>query len=118
MKSTSSTFASHLFTGEVAGQIVNYRILRMEDSVFIYIGKKDEEVFDGLAVGLLSPYQNREAVTTSILESTESFDIAQKLAVRLNKPVFVSCNINVDRLIAPVIETQLIQEIKERPEYF
>lgn len=118
MKSTSSTFVSHLFTGEVAGQTLNYRILRMQDSVFIYIGKKDEEVLDGLAVGLLSPYQNREAVTTSILESTESFDIAQKLAVKLNKPVFVSCNVNIDRLVAPVIETHLIQEIKERPEFF
>lgn len=118
MKSTSSTFGSHLFTGEVSGQAVNYRVLKMQDSLFIYIGKKDEEVFDGLAVGLLSPYENREAVTTSILESQQSHDIAQKIAVKLNKPVFVSCNVNVDRLIAPVIESQLIQEIKERPDFF
>lgn len=118
MKSTTSTFNSHLFTGEVTGKTVNYRVLKMQDSVFIYIGKKDEEVLEGLAVGLLSPYENRDAVTTSILESTESHDIAKKLAMRLSKPVFVSCNISLDRITAPVIESQLIQEIKERPELF
>jgi hypothetical protein len=90
----------------------------MQDSVFIYIGKKDEEVLNGLAVGLLSPYQNRESVTTSIMESRESFEIANKLAVKLNKPVFVSYNTYVDRIIAPMIESHIIQEIKERPEFF
>lgn len=118
MKSTSSVFTSHLFSGEASGQAINFRVLKMQDSIFIYIGKKDDEVLDGLAVGLLSPYDDRQAITTSILESTESRDIAQKLAVKLNKPVFISFNISVDRFTSPIVEKQLLQEIKERPEFF
>lgn len=118
MKSTESKFIPHYFTGEVIGQTINYRVLKMQDSVFIYIGKKDEEALDGLAVGLMQPFNNKEAISTSILESTESHDLAQKLAVRLNKPVFISCNLSIDRLTAPVVEKHLIQEIKERPEIF
>lgn len=119
MKSTTSKFSSHFFNAEVAGQIINYRILKMENSLFIYMGKKDEEVFDGLALGLMIPHQNQESTATSILESPESRDIAKKLSVRLSKPVFVSYNVNaVDRLMLPIIEKNLIQEIKERPECF
>jgi proteasome assembly chaperone 4 len=118
MKSTSTNFVSHSFTGEAAGVTINYRVLKMQDSLFIYIGKKDEEALNGLAVGLLPPFNEREAISTSILESPESQDLAQKLAVRLKKPIFISCNLNVDRLIAPVIEKHLVQEIKERSEFF
>lgn len=118
MKSTTSKFTTHLFTAEVAGQKLNYRVLKMENSLFIYIGKKDEEVLNGLALALTLPQQSGESVTTSILESPESQDIAQKLSMRLTKPVFVSYNANVDRLMFPLVEKHLIQEIKERPECF
>ncbi|KAG5675010.1 hypothetical protein PVAND_004950 [Polypedilum vanderplanki] len=118
MKSTSTNFNTHLFTGEAAGQIINYRVLKMQDSIFIYIGKKDEEVLNGLAVGLLQPYNEKEAISTCILENKESQDLAQKLTVRLKKPTFISCNLNVDRLIAPIIEKHLIKEINEKPEFF
>jgi proteasome assembly chaperone 4 len=121
MKSTTSKFASHFFTAEIAGIktiVINYRILKMDNSVFIYIGPKDDEQLSGLALGLIIPNQSEKSTATSILESQESKDMAQKLSVRLNKPVFVSCNVNLDRHSAPVVEKHLIEKIKERPECF
>lgn len=121
MKSTTSKFASHFFKAEIAGlksTIINYRILKMENSVFIYIGSKDDEQLNGLALGLLIPNQSEKSTSTAILESQESKDMAQKLSIRLNKPVFVSCNVNLDRHTAPIVEKHLIEEIKERPECF
>lgn len=120
MKSTTSKLASHFFKAEIAGlktMIVNYRVLKMDNSVFIYIGPKDDEQLNGLALGLTIPNQS-ESTSTSILESQESKDMAQKLSVRLSKPVFLSCNLNLDRHTAPVVEKHLIEEIKERPECF
>lgn len=48
MKSTSSTFTSHRFTEKINGQALTYRVLKMQDSLFIYIGNTDNETFDGL----------------------------------------------------------------------
>lgn len=121
MKSTTSKFASHLFKAEIAGlttMIVNYRVLKMDNSVFIYIGPKDDEQLSGLALGLIILNHNDKSTSTAILENQESKDMAQKLSVRLNKPVFVSCNLNLDRHTSPVVEKHLIDEIKERPECF
>lgn len=121
MKSTTSKFASHFFEAEIAGlkaTIINYRILKMDNSVFIYIGPKDDEQLNALALGLIIPNQSQISTSTSILESQESKDMAQKLSIRLNKPVFVSCNVNLDRHTTPVVEKYLIEEIKERPECF
>lgn len=73
----------------------------------------------GLGAAFLTQH-TKEVAGTSILnvENTESQDLAQKLSIRLNKPVFLSCNANLDRITKPVIEQRLIQEIKEFPEYF
>jgi Proteasome assembly chaperone 4 len=118
MKPTSSNFKSHIFTGEVAGSQVNFRVLQMLDSDFIYIGLKGDESLNGLSIGM-ETIQHKEAIATSIIESPESQDIAQKLAARLGKPVFVSLgNINLDRISLPAIEKHLIQEIKDKPEFF
>lgn len=91
----------------------------MQDSLLIYIGKKDEEAFNSLGLGF--PLQNsKESVSSSLfnIEDTESRDLAQKLSLRLKKPVFVSCNVSVDRISKPLIEQRLVQEITEFPEHF
>lgn len=92
----------------------------MDSSLFIYIGRKDEEAFEGLGIGFTTNSQNKEGVSASIYnaENTESRDLAQKLSVRLNKPVFLSCNESVDRITKPSVEQRLVDEILEFPEYF
>lgn len=140
MKSTESKFTSHRFIEKCSsGQALTYRVLKMQDSLFVYIGNSESESFDGefwrwqskimpkitkfdstgLGAAFLTQH-TKEVTGTSILnvENTDSQDLAQKLTARLNKPVFVSCNASLDRIMKPVIEQRLIQEIKEFPEYF
>jgi proteasome assembly chaperone 4 len=116
MKPLSSTFNSHQFSEEITGQTLIFRILKMQESLFIYIGKKDSEELSALAIGFTS--QKKESLSSSILESPESCDLAQKLSLRLNKPVFVSFNGPSDRITKPTIEQRLIKEITDRPEFF
>lgn len=47
MKQIESTFKTHRFTEKLSGQALYYRILRMQDSLFIYIGNSESETFDG-----------------------------------------------------------------------
>lgn len=90
----------------------------MDNSVFVYIGKKDEQSFGGLALGITSSRDSKEAVASSILDSSDSRELAQKLAMRLKKPVFVSCNENLDQNLKPKVEQRLIEEMSTHPEYF
>lgn len=120
MKPLTTTFGSHRFSVEAAGTTLVCRILKMDNSVFVYIGKRDDEAFNGLGLGFTSNQQNKESVSTSIssVESTDSRDLAEKLSLRLKKPVFVSCNENLDRISKPLVEQRLIEEIVTHPEYF
>lgn len=72
----------------------------------------------GMGIGFTSNQQTKESVSSSILESPESQDLAQKLSSRLKKPVFVSSNANLDRTTRPQVEQRLIKEIDDLPEYF
>lgn len=72
----------------------------------------------GMAVAFISNQQTKDSISSSIIESPESQDLAQKLSSRLKKPVFMSSNTNLDRITKQQLEQRLIKEIEERPEYF
>lgn len=116
MKPLQSTFSSHCFSEQITGETFTFRVLQMQESLFIYVGKKDSEEFGGLAIGFSN--QQKESLSSSIVESPESRDLAQKLSSRLNKPVFVSFNGPSDRIVKPSIEQRLIKEITDFPDYF
>lgn len=52
------------------------------------------------------------------MDSNGSERLAAKLAKKLNKQVFISCNIVEDRLCSPALEKRLVEEIQAHPEYF
>lgn len=47
MKPTETKFKSHRFSEKVNGISLTYRVLKMQDSLFLYIGNSDNESFDG-----------------------------------------------------------------------
>lgn len=116
MKPVQSNFVSHRFTGEATpGNSLIYRILKMDNSLFVYIGKRDDQKFLGLGLGITV---NKESLSTSIVESSDSCELAQKLSKRLAKPVFISCNESLSQFVKPLIEQRIIEEITIHPEYF
>ncbi|CRK99900.1 CLUMA_CG013203, isoform A [Clunio marinus] len=120
MSTVESAFSSHSFSGDVSGQSFKYRVLKMHDSLFIYIGKKDEELLSGLGLGFPSRTSDQESVSMSIIntEAPESVDLAKNISQRLKKPVFVSCNTLLDRISRPVIEKRLLDELNNHPDRF
>lgn len=48
MSSVTSKFNSHLFTEKVSGQTWSYRVLKMQDSLLVYIGNSEKEAVEGL----------------------------------------------------------------------
>lgn len=114
-----SRFKDHLFTADISDTTYKYRVLRMHDSIFIYIGQGDNETFDEMAVAM--PMTNNEVVSTRIIGvdiGCESQEMAKTFARKLNKQVFLSCNVDSDKMIRPMLAKHLSDEIKKCPEAF
>lgn len=121
MEVLKSEFESHKFSSDIAGQVIMFRVLKMKDSIFIYIGKKDEESLDSLALAFVH-LQNNEASSTTIIGSAEndiSKSIAEKLSKRLRKPCFISFNVSTDFFTSRTqIEQRLLEEVSVNPDWF
>lgn len=125
MEKLKSEFESHIFFDEIAGQSIVYRVLKMRRSVLIYIGKKDEESLDSLALALDS-FVNQQNPdfngSTTIIGSSEneiSKSLAEKLSQRLKKPCFISFNVATDFFTnRSQIEQRLVEEVTVNPDWF
>lgn len=114
-----SNMKSHKFSASINDSQFNYRILKMKDSVFIYIGEEGNETFD--EIGMAMQTSNGETISTTItgaLLGCGSQELANKLAKKLKKQIYVSCNVPVDGIIRPFIEKRLNEEIKGSNELF
>ncbi|XP_058816267.1 uncharacterized protein LOC131679543 [Topomyia yanbarensis] len=115
----SPSFTSLLCSVEVCDVRYNIRVLKMKDSVFIYIGEDNAENFDELAMAM--PTTNNEVLATTImggLIGCGSEELAQKTARKLKKQVYLSANVPNDRIVRPTIERKLFEEIANNVECF
>lgn len=114
-----SNLKSHRFSASINDSQFNYRILKMKDSVFIYIGEEGNEVFEEIGMAMLTNKQEIISTTiTGALLGCGSQELAEKLTRKLMKQVYVSCNVPLDGIIRPFIEKKLNEEIKGSNEHF
>lgn len=85
----------------------------------IYIGTKDNENMDELAVALQT--RNQEVISSPVFGPVigcASQELSEKMTKRLQKQVFISCNVSEDRFLRPLIEKRLVEEIVNFPDCF
>lgn len=117
-----SNLKEHFFTLETEDHHYNYRVLKMKDSLFIYIGEDKNEQFNEMAMAMPS----QTGGTGEILKTTivgdlligESQEFARNFAKKLDKLVFVSCNVSSDKDVRALLEKRISEEIHNRPEAF
>lgn len=113
--------AFHQFTGDAGGSSVTYLVLKMKDSLYLWMGKDGEAPLENLSVAITLP-QSANTLSSQILGpplNTVSSAIAAHLSKRLRKQVFVSYNFpGDDKLLMTAIEERLAEEIKVSPNYF
>lgn len=112
-----SKWTSHLFSADISEVKYNFRVLKMTQSVLIYIGHSENETFDEMAMAL----PTADTVSTTILGAQmgcDSQEMAQQFAKRLKKQVFVSCNVPSNNTIRPLVVKCVADEIKRSPEAF
>lgn len=113
-------FEIHSFSTEIADSIIHFQVLKMEKSLFIWIGTGTDPTFSDLGMALVTNYDRSPLCTRLMGAHTDvtSLNLASRLAKKFQKAVYVSYNVPSDRLSLPAVENQLQEEIKAHPEKF
>lgn len=112
-----SQLSGHHFISEILNRSYKFRVLKLKDSLFIYIGDTENEVFDEMALAI--PTDNVIGTTIIGVDSeTDSREVAIHISRKLKKQVFVSCNVRTDNLLKPLLLKRLAQEIFDVPTAF
>ncbi|XP_040520934.1 proteasome assembly chaperone 4 isoform X2 [Gallus gallus] len=109
----------HDFSGQLGEQRVHFHAMRLQDSLFLWVGAAP--ALSSLAVAMCNP-RDSVPVSTSLLgdpSDTASACLAQRLAKKTKKQVFVSYNLpNTDSSFTLLIENRIKEEMMAFPEKF
>lgn len=116
IKKVASKWKSHNFTADISNSTYIFRILKMNESLFIYIGQSENESFDELVVSM--PIKDMSTTIIGSQIDGESKELAQQLSKRLKKQIFLSYNCSSLNTIRPLIVKRISDEIKNNPDAF
>nr|XP_012295706.1 proteasome assembly chaperone 4 isoform X1 [Aotus nancymaae] len=109
----------HNFSARLWEQLVHFHVMRLTDSLFLWVGATPH--LRNLAVAMCSRYDSIP-VSTSLLgdtSDTTSTGLAQRLARKTNKQVFVSYNLQTtDSNFALLVENRIKEEMEAFPDKF
>ncbi|KAI5747806.1 hypothetical protein M8J77_018699 [Diaphorina citri] len=115
---TSSKLQTHEFTQEINNLVVVFKVLFLNNSLYIYISEQNHQTLSDLSFVL----PNSDGLSTRILGSGNeniSTSLGTKVAHLVKKPVYLSVNINHNLyLIEKQIEQRLFDEIKNNRDRF
>ncbi|XP_062833739.1 proteasome assembly chaperone 4 [Anolis carolinensis] len=109
----------HDFRGRLAEELVHFHAMRLRDSLFLWVG--DGPRLGNLALAMSSP---RDSIPVSTLlfgdaSDNTSSSLAQKLASKTKKQIFVSYNIqNTDSGFILLVENRIKEEMAAFPDKF
>lgn len=115
----TSSLQGHFFSTDISDNKYNFRVLKMQDSLFIYIGPNEAEVFTEMAMAMPMP-DNGECLATTIMgeQLCCSQELAVNIAKKLKKQVYLSCNVPQEPHIRPALCKRFADEVKQSPDYF
>ncbi|KAK2556923.1 Proteasome assembly chaperone 4 [Acropora cervicornis] len=111
-------FKVHTFSDTLLDQTVYFQVLRMKDSLYIWIGSSPE--LSSLAVAMCTRYDSVPSVANLLGSKADlnSSTLAQRLAKKTKKQCFVSYNVPTENMLLSLVEQRINQEIKDRPHNF
>ncbi|CAG2063674.1 unnamed protein product, partial [Timema podura] len=87
---TQPSIKMHSFSTEVGETRVQFQVLKMNNSIFLWIGSRTEPTFDDLSVAMNTKYDNLP-VSSRLFGNTSdltSSNLSMRLVKRLGKPVY------------------------------
>ncbi|XP_061184476.1 proteasome assembly chaperone 4-like [Saccostrea echinata] len=107
----------HVFSDKIMEKVVHFQVLKLKESFYIWICTSNK--LGNLAVAMQTKFSSipSGAVLLGPADS-HCFTIAQRLAKKTGKQVFVSGSVDYDQLMLPLIEKRIGQELQNFPEKF
>ena len=110
-----SSFKFHNFVAKVGEVRISCRIIKMEDSLYLWVGETNDSKMSDLTVAMISRYES-SPVATKIIgtnEDSTSSSMAKRLAKKCGRPVYVSFNLDVSHVnrLLPAIEKEIQTEL-------
>ncbi|KAJ9592643.1 hypothetical protein L9F63_015698 [Diploptera punctata] len=114
------SFEIHGFSTEITETPVYFHVMKMESSVFIWIGSGSDPTFEDLSMAMNTRYDSLPLGTRLMGPGTDmtSSNLAIRLSKKLGQAVYVSYNLASDGLTLPAVEKRLHEEMKTHPEKF
>ncbi|XP_052584541.1 proteasome assembly chaperone 4 isoform X1 [Peromyscus eremicus] len=109
----------HNFSARLWEQLVHFHVMRLTDSLFLWVGATPQ--LRNLAVAMCSRYDPIPVCTSLFGDTsdTTSSGLAQRLARKTSKQVFVSYNLpNTDNNFTLLVENRIKEEMETFPEKF
>lgn len=114
------SFMFHEFVTKITDVNIACQIIKMEDSLFLWVGDCNNPNMDDLSFALVSNSDKRPIATKimgTVADAT-STNMARRLTMKLGKPVYVSFNITADNITLPGIERRIQEEFKTCADLF
>ncbi|KAK6185418.1 hypothetical protein SNE40_007660 [Patella caerulea] len=114
-----STLSIHNFSEKIMDIQVNYQVLKMEDSFHIWIGNEAE--MGNMSLAMMPSSEKSLATSVHLLGDSSNnlvCGIAEKLAKKSGKQVFVSSGLTYDQLLTPLVEKRIFEELRNQPDKF
>lgn len=115
-----SKLGLHTFESEIMERKILFQIVKMQDSLLIYVNHKDNTCFSDLSLAIKERFGNKVIGTKIVgnLSENSANEISCRIALKTGKTVFLSCNVDIDARFIPLLEKRLYDEMKAYPDKF
>uniref|UniRef100_A0A8C6CGV6 Proteasome assembly chaperone 4 n=1 Tax=Moschus moschiferus TaxID=68415 RepID=A0A8C6CGV6_MOSMO len=109
----------HNFSARLWEQLVHFHVMRLTDSLFLWVGATPH--LRNLAVAMCTRYDSIPLSTALLGDTSDTMStgLAQRLARKTSKQVFVSYNLpNTSSSFELLVENRIKEEMQAFPEKF
>ncbi|KAM4628936.1 proteasome assembly chaperone 4 [Polymixia lowei] len=113
------TITVHNFSEKILEQVIHFHVMKLNDGFFLWVGTT--AVLSNLAVSMNSKYDSMplSSLVMGDPSDTAPNSLAQRLAKKTKKQVFVSYNIPMtDSNLSLLVENRIKKELERHPEHF
>ncbi|XP_043853680.1 proteasome assembly chaperone 4-like [Dromiciops gliroides] len=115
----SGDISLHNFSVRLWEQLIRFHVMRLMDSLFLWVGTTPN--LHNLAMAMCNRYDSIPVFTSLLGDTSDTTSncLAQRLASKTKKQVFISYNLqNTDSNFTLLIENRIKEEMEAFPEKF
>ncbi|CAH1976583.1 unnamed protein product [Acanthoscelides obtectus] len=121
------TTSYHMYTEEIMEKEIIFQVVKLhlnftnEDSLLIYVNDKEQDYHDDICLAMMNEIKKDSPLSTVIFGGNPDIftrEMCSRLAEKLGKPVYLSCNLDPICDFLPIVEEKLLEKMVEMPDIF